>query len=75
MIWIILSIAQYLLLSGIALFVICSDHEDGKKAYYDLRHILVAIFWPVVLAGHGIWIIGKWIFKEQPKTEDADNKD
>lgn len=67
MIWIILSIAQYLLLSGIALFVICSDHEDGKKAYYDLRHILVSLFWPVVLVGHGIWIVGKKIFASPTK--------
>ena len=63
MIWPILSITQYLLLSGIALFVICSDHEDGRKAFYDLRHILVALFWPAVIVSAGIWKAGKYIFK------------
>jgi len=70
MTWPILSITQYMLLSGIALFVICSDHEDGKKAYYDLRHILVAVFWPLVLAVHGVWQLGKKIFGDKTKTEN-----
>lgn len=74
MIWPILSILEYLLLSAIALFIMCSDHEDGKKAYYDLRHILVALFWPVVLAGHGLWVLGKRIFKEK-KEAINDSKD
>jgi len=65
MTWPILSITQYLILSGIALFVICSNHEDGKKAYYDLRHILVALFWPMVLMGHGLWWLGKRMFADK----------
>ena len=74
MTWIILSIAEYLLLCSIALFIMCSGHEDGKKAFYDLRHILVALFWPIVLMGHGIWILGKRIFKEK-KAAIENNQD
>lgn len=71
MIWIITTAILYALTAGIALFLICSgDKARGKDAYWDLRNIVVAILWPAILGGHGIWMVGKRIFKEKSKTED-----
>lgn len=75
MIWIITSIALYLLTCGIALFLICSgDQVRGKEAFFDIRNIGVALFWPVVLGAHGLWMGGKRIFKEKPITVDANDQ-
>lgn len=50
MIWIIISITLYMLTCGIALFLICSsDKIKGSDAYFDIRNIGVAIFWPIVI--------------------------
>jgi hypothetical protein len=57
MIWPILTITLYTIISGIALFLIC----DGvKREYYDIRNIITAICWPVVLAVACI----KWSWKK-----------
>lgn len=77
MIWIIIACTLYALTCGIALFLICegSDEESMqgkiKDAYFDIRNIGVALFWPLVLIGHGVWMAGKRIFKEkkeEPKS-------
>lgn len=68
--WIITSCLLYALSVAIALFLIASGDDRGKDAYFDIRNIGVAVVWPVVLAGHGLWLGGKRIFKEKTKTED-----
>lgn len=74
MIWIITTITLYAITCGIALFLICSG-EQGKDAYFDVRNIGVATVWPVVLVGHGVWTLGKRIFKEKSKPANDDSKD
>lgn len=73
MIWIIISCTLYALTCGIALFLICEgSDEEGirvKDSYFDIRNIGVALLWPLVLGGHGIWMAGKRIFKEKKKEE------
>lgn len=70
MIWIIISIALYLLTCGIALFLICSgDKVRGKDAYFDVRHIAVALAWPVILGGHGVWMAGSRLFKDKKQHD------
>jgi hypothetical protein len=72
MIWPIIAIFLYALTCGIALFLICqgAEPQDRKDAYFDVRNIGVALFWPGVLMGWGIWAAGKRIFKEKTKTVD-----
>jgi hypothetical protein len=75
MIWIITACILYALTCGIALFLICTNEvEVSKDSFFDIRNIGVALFWPLVLGGHGIWMAGKRIFNEKPKTQDNVNK-
>jgi hypothetical protein len=70
MIWIILSAILYAITCAIALFLICtSEVEVSKDSFFDIRNIGVALFWPLVLAGHAVWMAGKRIFKEKSKTQ------
>jgi len=72
MIWIIATATLYLLTSGIALFLICSGNKD-KDGYFDIRNIGVALVWPLILIGYGLWMLGKNTFKEQPKNKDNEH--
>jgi hypothetical protein len=76
MIWPILAAVLYAITCAIALHLICSAEERDnpleirKDAYFDVRNIGVALFWPGVLIGWGVWAAGKRIFKEKTKTVD-----
>lgn len=71
MIWPILAAVLYAITCAIALFLICQGEEPQghQDAYFDIRNIGVALFWPGVLMAYGIWAAGKRIFKEKTKTE------
>ena len=72
----IIAIFLYALTCGIALVLICNGEEpaERKDAYFDVRNIGVALFWPGVLMGWGVWAAGKRIFKEKTKTVDNGTK-
>jgi hypothetical protein len=73
MIWPILAAVLYAITCAIALFLICqgAEPQDRQDAYFDIRNIGVALFWPGVLIGWGVWAAGKRIFME--KTKPVDN--
>lgn len=65
MIWILISSLLYLIISGAALAIIC---EGSRDAYYDIRNIGTALFWPVVLMGAGlVWVVKKLV----PKVKEV----
>lgn len=65
MIWPILAISLYLIITAAALAVIASEDKRGKDAYYDIRNIGTALFWWVVLILAGMtWVFGKIIKKQ-----------
>jgi hypothetical protein len=67
MIWILISSFLYLLISVAALAIIC---EGERQAYYDIRNIGTALFWPVVLIGAGlVWVVRKLGDKQKPEQD------
>jgi hypothetical protein len=78
MIWIIISATLYLLIAAAGLFLICSQEngEARKDAYYDIRNISVALFWPLpvvwfLIRGLATAILNKG--KKQAEEPGADN--
>lgn len=73
MIWIIATYILYLLIAGIALFLICSEAEPPltrRQAYYDIRNIAIAIIWPAVLLWAGLVAGCRYIaHKTKPKSQ------
>lgn len=65
MIWIISTILLYLIISAAALLLICGG-EETNDPYYDIRNILTALAWPVVLMGSWlVWIAKKLVGKRE----------
>jgi hypothetical protein len=68
MIWIYTTILLYLLISGIALFLICDG--EPKHAYFDIRNIITAICWPAVLIFSAIgWLVKKLSMEKKEETK------
>lgn len=67
MIWLLTTILLYLLISAASLFLICSGEETNDQ-YYDIRNIVTAMVWPLVLVGSGlVWVVKK--IGDKPKIE------
>jgi hypothetical protein len=72
MIWIVTTSVLYTVIAFAALVVIASEErERGKDAYYDIRNIIPAVLWWLILLHAG----AIWIFKKSTKTKHADHKD
>lgn len=70
MIWTITAITLYLIISAASLVLICTNDRNGKRAYFDIRNIFVALIWPLVLLGGGLVGLVRWVAKEKSKTEN-----
>jgi len=74
MIWIITTATLYLLIAAAGLFLICSNEEGEARtnAYYDVRNIAVAMFWPIVLAWAGLVGLAHLITRKPQAKEPAE---